>query len=266
MSLRRLILVGMIAVVLVACLGASTACNPAGPCGLVLGQVGSWWSSSLAPVLLLGLWAGAGWTLRLGISVARVSIQLQKLPRIPTPKLLAMTASEAGIKRIACVQAGLPTAFCGGFVRPTVFVSDTALAELSEAELAAVLHHEADHAHRLEPLRRAARAAAGDVLPFLPIVKWWSERRIERSELDADAVAERLAGRTALAGALFVMSTPVGPLAAFAGQTELRARRLLGVKIDRPRPPPTVWIATFLYGWLAIAVAGCMFEAAIVLS
>lgn len=266
MSHRRLILLGVIAAALVACLGAAAACNPAGPCGLALGQIGSWWPSSLAPVLLLGLWAGTGWTLRLGITVARLSRELRKLPRVPIPTVLAMTASEAGIKRIACVQAGSPTAFCGGFLRPTVFLSDSAVTELSAAELAAVLHHEADHARRLEPLRRTARAAAGDVLPFLPIVKWWSERRNERCELEADAVAERLAGRTALAGALLVMSAPAGPLAAFAGQTELRASRLLGVKIETPRPPATVWIATFLYGWLALVVAGCMFEAAIVLS
>ena len=266
MTLRRLTLLGVIAAALLACLGAAVDCNPAGPCGFVLGQVGSWGPSSLAPGLLLGLWACAGWTLRLGITVARVSMELRELPRIPIPTLFAMTASEAGIKRIACVQAGSPTAFCGGFVRPTVFVSDTALAELSEAELAAVLHHEADHAHRLEPLRRAAQAAAGDVLPFLPIIKWWSERRIERCELEADAVAERLAGRTALAGALLVMSAPAGRLAAFAGQTELRAMRLLGVKIEKSRPPRPIWIATFLYGWMALAVAGCMFEAAIALT
>jgi len=266
MNLRRLILLGVLATALIACLGAAADCTPAGACGLVLGQVGSWWPASLGPVLLLGVWVAAAWVLKLGITLTRVSLELRKLPRVEIAAELSRTARVVGIKRVACVQASSATAFCAGFVRPTVFVSDSAIAGLSGAELTAVLHHEADHARRFEPLRRVARDAAADVLPFLPIVKWWSEQRIERCELEADAVAERLAGRSALAGALLVMSAPARPLAAFAGQTDLRARRLLGVEIKAPRPPRRVLVATFLYGWLALAIAGCMFEAAIALT
>jgi len=156
-------------------------------------------------------------------------------------------------------------AFCAGVIRPTVFVSAGAMVALSESELLAVLHHEADHARRHEPARRAARNAAAEVLTFLPIVRWWSERQAARSELSADAIAERLAGRSALAGALLVMTAPVIPLAAFVGHAELRARRLLGMRIDEPKPPRTVWAATFVYSWLALSLAGCVFEVLVAL-
>lgn len=150
-------------------------------------------------------------------------------------------------------------AFCAGILRPTVFISEAAVAGLSDSELLAVLHHEADHARRHEPLWRAARTAAAEVLTFLPIVGWWSERQIALSELSADAAAERIVGRPALAGALLVMTAPAIPLAAFVGHAELRARRLLGIRIDEPKAPRAVWAASFVYSWLAISLAGCLF-------
>jgi len=146
-----------------------------------------------------------------------------------------------------------------------VFVSEGAVAALSEPELLAVLYHEADHARRHEPARRAARNAAAEVLAFLPIVGWWSERQAARSELSADELAERMVGRSALAGALLLMTAPAVPLAAFVGHAELRARRLLGMRIDEPKPPRAVLAATFVYASLALSLAGCLFEVLVAL-
>src|SRR5438067_631499 len=81
----------------------------------------------------------------------------------------------------------------------------------------------------------AACSAVAEVLLFLPIVRWGYERQSARAELRADAAAERVAGRPALAGALLVMTAPPIPLAAFMGHAELRARRLLGMRIDEPK-------------------------------
>jgi len=261
MSVQRLVLLCFLAALIIACLAVAVDCNATGPCGLMLAQASSWPQLVFGSILLLGLWAGAGWGLKLGLTIVQVTRDLGRLSRVPIPHDLEVTASAAHIQRIACIQAGLPTAFCAGFLRPTVFISDSTVAMLSDDELAAVLHHEADHARRFEPLRRVAREAAADVLPFLPIVKWWSERCMERGEIEADLVAEHVVGRSALAGALLVMSAPASALAAFTGQTELRARRLIGAEIEKPRPPRAVWVATLTYGWLAISVAGCLFEA-----
>jgi len=184
---------------------------------------------------------------------------LARLPRVPIPPKLVRTAGAVGLDRIECVRGGSPVAFCAGIVRPTVFISEAAVAGLSDSELLAVLHHEADHARRHEPLSRAARTAAAEVLTFLPIVGWWSERQIALSELSADAAAERMVGRSALAGALLVMTGPAIPLAAFVGHAELRARRLLGITIEEPKPPPAIWAASLVYSWLAVSLAGCLF-------
>jgi len=215
------------------------------------------------PPLLVILASALAWTLKFGLVVSSTRRDLAELPRISLPPKLVRTAIAVGLDRIECVRGGAPVAFCAGIVRPTVFIGELAVAGLSDSELLAVLHHEADHARRHEPLRRAARTAAAEVLTFLPIVGWWSERQIARSELRADAAAERMVGRSALAGALLVMTAPAIPLAAFVGHAELRARRLLGVRIDEPKPSRAMWAATFVYSWLALSLAGCLFEVAV---
>ncbi len=262
---RRLALLGVLVAVPIACLSTVAGCRSAGPCGWVATHGGFWWPAAYVPALLIVLTTAVAYTLRLGLMTLRASRELARLPRVPVPPNLVRNAQSAGIDRIACVGAGSPVAFCAGLLRPTVFVSEGAMAALSQPELLAVLYHEADHARRHEPARRAARNAAAEVLTFLPIVGWWSERQIARSELSADAVAERMVGRPALAGALLLMTAPAIPLAAFVGHAELRARRLLGMRIDEPKPPRAMWAATFVYSWLALSLAGCLFEVVVAL-
>ncbi|TAN33931.1 hypothetical protein EPN29_04670 [bacterium] len=236
-----------------------------GLCGWMPTQGTFWWSTAYVPPLLVISASAFAWTLRLGFVALRTIRELKRLPRAPFPPNLVRTAKAVGLDRIDCVAGGSLVAFCAGIVRPSVFISEAAAAGLSDSELMAVLHHEADHARRYEPLRRMARTAAADVLAFLPIVGWWSERQIARSELSADAAAERMAGRSALAGALLVMTAPAIPLAAFVGHAELRAQRLLGMRIDEPGPPRGMWAATFVYSGLALSLAACLFEVVLAL-
>jgi beta-lactamase regulating signal transducer with metallopeptidase domain len=257
---RRLVWLSVLAAVPIACLSTVAGCRSAGPCGWIGTHGGFWWPAAYVPPLLIVLATALAYTLRLALMTLRASRELARLPRVPVPPNLIRNAQSAGIDRIAYLRAGSPVAFCAGLLRPTVFVSEGAVAALSQPELLAVLHHEADHARRHEPARRAARNSAAEVLTFLPLVRWWSERQIARSELSADAVAERMVGRPALAGALLLMTAPAIPLAAFVGHAELRAQRLLGMKIDEPKPPRAMWAATFVYSWLALSLAGCLFE------
>ncbi len=265
MTGRRLVLLGVLAAVPVACLSTLAGCRMSGPCGWIPTQGAFWWSTAYVPPLLVILTSAVAWTLRLGFVASRTTRELARLPRVSGPPNLVRMAKAMGLERIECVGGRSPVAFCAGFARPTVFISEAAITGLSDSELLAVLHHEADHARRHEPLRRAARTAAADVLTFLPIVGWWSERQIARSELSADAAAERMAGRSALAGALLVMTAPAIPMAAFVGHAELRARRLLGIRIDEPRPSRAMWAATFVYSWLALSLAACLLEVMVAL-
>src|SRR5260370_9680689 len=75
-----------------------------------------------------------------------------------------------------------------------------------------------------------------------------------------------MVGRSALAGALLVMTSPAIPLAAFVGHAELRARRLLGTHIDEPKAPRAVWAASSVYSWLPISLAGCLFPVLVALT
>ena len=262
MSGRQIALFGLLAAVPVACMSTFAGCSVAGPCELIATHPGFWWAAAYVPPLLIVLATVAACVFRFGLTAFRASRGLARLPRIGAPPTLARTAKSAGIARLAFVAGEAPVAFCTGLLRPTVFVTEGAVAALSERELLAVLHHEADHARRREPARRAALITAAEVLAFLPIVRWWSDRQIARAELRADRFAERNAGRPALAGALLVMTAPPIPLAAFAGHAELRARRLLGVPIDEPKAP---WAASLVYSWLALSLAGCLFEVAVAL-
>ena len=265
MTARRLVLLVLVAAVPVVCLSAVAGCRTAGPCGLIVIS-GSWWPVALGPPLLVASIAVVAWTIRLGITTSRASYELARLHRVDVPTKLSRSAAAAGVDRIACIATISPVAFCAGLLRPTVFVSQGAVALLSEQELLAVLYHEADHARRREPARRTARTAAVDVLEFLPIVRWWSERRLERCELAADVAAERSAGRAALAGALLVMTAPASSMAAFGGYAEMRARRLLGYQVEESRPSRALWASSLVYTWLALSLAGCLFEVVVALT
>lgn len=260
MSARQLAFFGALAAVPIACLSTVAGCPSGGPCSWIATQGNSWWPAALVPPLLVLLVSVLAWALRFGVLALKATRDVARLPLVPLPPKLVGLARIATVNRVACLAGASPIAFCAGIISPTVFISEEAVAELSDSELLAVLLHEADHARRHEPLRRTARTAAAEVLRFLPIVRWWSERQIARSELRADAVAEKMVGRPALAGALLLMTAPAAPVAAFVGNSEMRARRLLGISIDEPKPPPAMWAATFVYSWLALSLAGCLFE------
>lgn len=260
MTTRKLIVLVALAPVPIACLSMVAGCSSTGPCGWIGTPADFLWPAAFVPPLLVVLVSALAWTVRFGFTAARTSRALTKLPRGQVPPAVASAARSARIERIAYIQGGPTVAFCAGLLRPTVFITEEATARLSDSELMAVLHHEADHARRREPVRRAARTAAAEALMFFPLVAWWTERQAVRSELRADTAAVLLVGRPALAGALLVMTDPAVAMAAFAGHTELRARRLLGMEVEEGKPPPALWATTVAYSWLTLSLAGCLSE------
>src|SRR5260370_26588125 len=157
-------LLAVLAAVPIACLSTVAGCQSAGACGWVPTQGTSWWPAAYVPPLLVILVSALAWTLKFGLEASRTERELARLPRVPLPPKLVRTATAVGLDRIECVRGGSPVAFCAGIVRPTVFISEAAVAGLSEPELLAVLHREADHARRHEPLWRTTRTAAAGAL------------------------------------------------------------------------------------------------------
>jgi beta-lactamase regulating signal transducer with metallopeptidase domain len=139
-------------------------------------------------------------------------------------------------------------------------VTNGMVVSLADQELDAVLVHEAEHAHRRDPLRRLAGRAAADVLFWLPLVGWWSRRRLEDAELAADRAAIRRVGRTPLARALRATAPPVAPAAGagFDGAGPARVTQLLGDPPPRRRPPLAACLLSGLGLILAVSLAMCV--------
>jgi Zn-dependent protease with chaperone function len=126
-------------------------------------------------------------------------------------------------------------AFCAGYVRPAVYVSERALEVLSAPELEAVLAHEHHHKTVRDPLRLACSRIFAQALFFVPVLSSLAERYAELAELKADRAATRaVGGGAALASALlaFDASAPAG----VSGISSERVDSLLGQAVSW-RPP-----------------------------
>ncbi len=173
-------------------------------------------------------------------------------------------ARRSGAGEVVYLDGPGSSAFCAGLLRPRVYVTGGMVAALADEELAAVLVHEAEHARRRDPLRRLAGRAAADVLFWLPLVGWWSRRRLEDAELAADRAAIDRVGRTPLARALRATATLAAPAAAgarFDGAGPARVTQLLGDQPPRRRPPLAACLLSLLGLTLAISLAMCVGQA-----
>lgn len=198
---------------------------------------------------LVGLTAVFG---RAGWLLIRASSLASRLPVGEAPVVLAAAATRAGLRGIICVRADSCHAFTVGLLRPRVHVTDGLVAALSADELIAVLCHEREHARGRHPLRQALRCAAGEVLFFLPVLRWWAGRQGERAEVAADGAAIAAVGRQAVAGALWVTSDD----AAVVGITP-RLDQLAGRRTRLTAPQRAVVLASFVGSLLAVVLLAC---------
>jgi Zn-dependent protease with chaperone function len=123
-----------------------------------------------------------------------------------------------------------PAAYCVSGRHPTVIVTTGALRALDAGQLDAVLAHERAHLagrhHRLLAMARIA----GQVLPFLPLMRDADTQVARLVELHADDAATRASDPRSLATALVVLATGASPapaLAAAATDAVQRIHRLL---------------------------------------
>jgi len=105
-----------------------------------------------------------------------------------------------------------PQAFCAGYLRPRVYISQAALNILGDAELRAVLAHEHHHRRVRDPLRLACGRVLSQALFFLPALRALFVRYSDLAELNADgaAVQAGVGGRSALASALLAFEASGG--------------------------------------------------------
>ena len=95
-------------------------------------------------------------------------------------------------------------------MRPRIFVSDAALAQLSADELRAVLAHEHHHRAVRDPLRLAVGRVLCQALFFLPVLRPLHDRYGEVAELEADAAAVAEVAAGPLASAMLAFGASEG--------------------------------------------------------
>ena len=146
-----------------------------------------------------------------------------------------------------------PAAYCVAGRQPTVVLTTGALRALDPAQRDAVLAHErahlASHHHRLLAMARIA----GQVLPFVPLMRDADAQVTRLVELHADDAATRSRDPGPLAAALVILATAASPapaLAAAATDAVQRIHRLLG-----PAEPPLGPVRRHLLRAVAAALA-----------
>ncbi len=108
-------------------------------------------------------------------------------------------------RRVTVVAGARAMAFCGGLLRPRIYMSEGALTRLAAPELEAIVAHEAHHAARRDPLRILVARAIGSA---------FGRREQTLAELSADAAAARRVGDAPLASALLAFDADAAGIAA----------------------------------------------------
>jgi Zn-dependent protease with chaperone function len=117
----------------------------------------------------------------------------------------------------------VPRAFCVGLLRPKVYLTSGAIAELDGDERDAVIAHERAHARRRDPLRLLLTRALADALFFCPGARQLAERASEMAEINADASADRRALASAMLRLDSVSPERVDQLLGIAPSWRIRA-------------------------------------------
>ena len=109
------------------------------------------------------------------------------------------------------IDLDIPVALCYGLLRPRLLLSTGLARRLSDAELEAVLRHEAAHLRRRDPVRLVLARALAELLPLRILSRLATSMSLAQ-ELAADRSALADGGTQALGGALLKLGDPRGPL------------------------------------------------------
>lgn len=189
-------------------------------------------------------------------------MQTMQTARLPLPPVVARLAVRLNlVDSLVVVPNRAPFSFCYGFRRPRICLSLGLIELLTEAELEAVLWHEAYHLYRREPLRMAMAIGLSRFFFFIPLLAELRDHYLAEKELAADTAAVAHTSQAALAGALHKLITikepfVLSPLAAAAGLsvTVRRIDRLMASSVGSTWTPSrrSIWST------LTIFTVGCL--------
>lgn len=182
--------------------------------------------------------ARGAWSVRRQLQASRALSRRVDDLKLDLPTAIAERARARGLAgRVDLVDSGECFSFAYGALTPRVAVSRGLLRSASEAELDAVLEHEAYHVRNLDPLKVLFSRALPAAFFYLPALGVFHEAYMASRELAADRRAVERCGRGSLAGALFkVVRAPAWPelqAAAAIGGPELLHVRVSQLETGR---------------------------------
>jgi len=188
--------------------------------GLVL----SYPEINAAEWLLIGLGAIGGTAI---ISALRASWRQRLIYRRFVDRIDVVGHLD-GHPAVKVIAGSRPEAFCAGYLRPTIYITEGARDSLTSPELRAVLAHEYHHRLVRDPLRFAVGRILGRALFFVPVLRSLFARYADLAEVNADGAAvQASAGRQGpLASALLVFDSLTPP--GVSGISSARVGSLLG--------------------------------------
>ncbi len=231
-------------------------------CAAALGGFGLGLPPLGAAVLALTLSSFTLGALRAWRIIRRTGRALARHRPVAAPRRLRAAAAAAGVSgAVVCFDDPRPLAYCRGLLAPRIWISSGTLSALRLRELESVLHHEAEHLRRRDPLRILVGRVLGEIFFAVPLIRVLAARFEVAKELAADRVAVRRQ-RTArhLAGALYAMGRDPFPGMtglAVGGWSVGRARvdQLAGVSGGADLLRPSRHAAVLTLATLALAAA-----------
>jgi Zn-dependent protease with chaperone function len=209
--------------------------------------------------VLVPIAVGAVVLMATGLSIAhqlwvthRVMRRVMRGRRPPTRRLRRISTAVGLDNRLDLVSDGSVYTFCHGYLRPRVALSTGMAALLDDAELTAVLEHEAHHVRHYDPLKILASRAMASGLFMLPVAGALRDGYLSGKELAADADAGRRDDGSALASALVKLlraERPQWPAGVMAvGAISATERRIEGLLVPGTTsivlPAASQWIVS----------------------
>ncbi len=231
-SARRLYLlqvaIGATGVLVVLAAAATVLASPDLPSSASVAEACDNWVAGGGPAALLGLSLVALFATVIGLG-ARSAWRQVRAARDYLRTLPGFEERQVAGTACRLIDSSEPLAFCAGYLRPSIYVSQGTLDRLSESELRAVLAHEGHHLRRHEPLRRLTAQAVADSLFFMPLLRRISDRYRALGEVAADEAAVLTVGeRRSLASALLKFAEHDPVPAAVVGIDPDRVDNLMG--------------------------------------
>ena len=166
----------------------------------------------------------------------RLQLTLRSLGEPPAGHVDNLT--RFGLRAVQVVPTDKVLCFCMGLLRPRIVVSTGLVELLDQAELNAVLAHEASHQRRRDPLRLLVANVTMRGLFMVPVLPDLARAARVTTEVEADAAAVDRCGNSNLIRALkavlgAVSRTPVGVSSMVA--SDLMSERVQALGGNYPR-------------------------------